>query len=143
MISSVMANSILCPTFMLGIENEIGKRRTLFTMIVYLGYPICSFLYPVLLMKIVELNWKGIFGICVLITGVIELFFYFYTVESPRTLLMLNKNSDAVDSLRYIAQCNGVEKEFEEKIKLYEYREILSSMKKDKDIEGLNKDIDR
>ena len=139
MISSVMANSILCSTFMLGIENEIGKRRTIFTMIVYLGYPICSFLYPVLLMKIVELNWKGIFGICVLITGFIELFFYFYTVESPRTLMMLNRNSDAVDSLRYIAQCNGVEKEFEEKIKSYEYREILSSMKKDKDIDLNNK----
>ena len=134
MISSIMANSILCSTFMLGIENEIGKRRTRFTMIVYLGYLICNFVYPTLLMRIVELNWRGVFGFCVIITGVIELFFYFYTVESPRTLIMLNRNSDAVDSLRYIAQCNGVEKEFEEKIKSNEYKDIISSMKKDKEI---------
>ena len=78
MISSIMANSILCSTFMLGIENEIGKRRTRFTMIVYLGYLICKFVYPTLLMRIVELNWRGVFGFCVIITGVIELFFYFY-----------------------------------------------------------------
>ena len=139
MISSIMANSILCSTFMLGIENEIGKRRTRFTMIVYLGYLICKFVYPTLLMRIVELNWRGVFGFCVIITGVIELFFYFYTVESPRTLMMLNRNSDAVDSLRYIAQCNGVEKKFEEKIKSNEYKDIISSMKKDKEIDLYNK----
>lgn len=124
---------------MLGIENEIGKRRTRFTMIVYLGYLICNFVYPTLLMRIVELNWRGVFGFCVIITGVIELFFYFYTVESPRTLMMLNRNSDAVDSLRYIAQCNGVEEKFEEKIKSNEYKDIISSMKKDKEIDLYNK----
>ena len=125
---SIMANSILCSTFILGIENEIGKKRSLFTMCVYLGLPLCHFLYPSLLMKILELHWKSVFGIYIFITGFTELFFYFYTVESPRTLMMLNRKSDALDALKYIANCNGVIKEFEEKIKSNEFKQIVHSM---------------
>ena len=51
-------------------------------------------------MKVLNLHWKSILGINILITGIVELFFYFYTVESPRTLIKLKRNADALEAFK-------------------------------------------
>ena len=57
-----------------------------------------NLLYSFSFMKVLNLHWKSILGINILITGIVELFFYFYTVESPRTLIKLKRNADALEA---------------------------------------------
>ena len=66
-------------------------------------------------MKAFNFHWHSILGINILITAIIELFFYFYTVESPRMLIKIQRNADALESLKQIAKYNEVYEEFSNK----------------------------
>ena len=85
-------------------------------------------------MKVLNLHWKSILGINILITGIVELFFYFYTVESPRTLIKLKRNADALEALKQIAKSNQVYEDFKLKIESMEYKELIQEMKNNKQI---------
>ena len=76
-------------------------------------------------MKVLNLHWKSILGINILITGIVELFFNFYTVESPRTLIKLKRNADALEALKQIAKSNQVYEDFKLKIESMEYKELI------------------
>lgn len=114
-LSTIQTNSILCSTFILGVEMEKGKERAKFAKYVYLGYHFCYLFYSVILMKAFNFHWHSILGINILITGIVELFFYYYTVESPRMLIKIQRNADALESLKQIAKYNEVYEEFSNK----------------------------
>ena len=126
---TIMTNSILCATFLLGIEMETGKKRSSFTKYVYLGLPLCELLYPNFLMRKLNFHWKSVLSFSVIVTSYLTLFFTFYTVEAPRMLLLKNKQSESIEALKYIAKWNNSYKELEEKMKSDEYRDLVLQMK--------------
>lgn len=127
--STIMTNSILCATFLLGIEMETGQKRSSFTKYVYLGLPLCDLIYPNILMRKLNFHWKTVISFSVIVTAYLALFFTFYTVEAPRMLLLKNKQSESIEALKYIAKWNNSYKELEEKMKSNEYRVLVFQMK--------------
>lgn len=71
-----------------------------------------------------NLNWRGIFGICIFINGVIEIFYYFFTYESPRRLLKHQRFIDAIDTINAIAKFNGTFNEVDKEIRTIEFNDF-------------------
>lgn len=128
MLFSIQVTLVCCATYLLGIEIASKKRRALFTTIVYIGLPFSGLFYNFLFMSLYELYWKGVIGICIFMAGIIDLFYYFFTFESPRNLLKMKRINEAFDSLGGIAKFNGVEKEFNKLMNTHEYKKFFQSL---------------
>ena len=134
LISSINSTIVCLASYTQGIEVVVKEKRALYGSIVFSGALVSESFYCWFLMVKLNMNWSGIFGICIVINGVIEIIYYFWTFESPRRLLKHKRFVDAFDTINAIARFNGTYEEVDKQIRMFNiFKEFIEKERSQND----------
>ena len=129
-IANIQSNCLRLISYIQGVEIASKKNRALFNLIIYAGHPFSMFFFQYFLIEICNFGWKGMFAICIMIMGILELIFYFLTVESPRNLIKMKKYDEAYDAIRHISFVNGLLCDVDAQLKKKEFNGFKNNLEK-------------